>query len=140
MGCCAVQYCGQAFLSEAALEAVQAGRADFAATLTEIGLLPSSYQQHMRQTQSGSASQEPHAFDQFCNNARIVKAALCAGLCSGLRLLVLMGVTMLVETHDSTCFCLYLAICPQLYLACQKDKSSVIHVQSIATTSALGGI
>lgn len=67
------------FLSEAALEAVQAGRADFAATLTEIGLLPASYQAQLQHYQPAAGSQELHAFDLFCNNARVIKAALCAG-------------------------------------------------------------
>lgn len=78
----AVQFCTQMFLSEAALEAVQAGRADFAATLTEIGLLPVSYQAQMQHNRSSLGSQEVHAYDQFCNNARVVKAALCAGQAS----------------------------------------------------------
>ncbi|KAA6421632.1 MAG: putative ATP-dependent RNA helicase DHX57 [Trebouxia sp. A1-2] len=70
------------FLSESALEAIEAGRAEFAATLMDMGLLPPSFcgwmQQQARSSLS-SADNTLHEFDSYCNNARIVKAALCAG-------------------------------------------------------------
>lgn len=75
-----MQFCADNFLSESVLEAVQAGRADFAGTLVDMGLLPASYPACLqRPGQPSSAQQELHAFDQFCDNARVVKAALCAG-------------------------------------------------------------
>ena len=76
-----MQFCAENFLSESAMEAIQAGRADFASTLVEIGLLPASYQAPTQQQPGKGSSSDPelHAFDQFCNNARVVKAALCAG-------------------------------------------------------------
>ncbi|KAL3157309.1 hypothetical protein ABBQ38_001539 [Trebouxia sp. C0009 RCD-2024] len=75
-------YCAQNFLSESALDAIEAGRAEFAATLMDMGLLPPSFQAWLhQQSKSGVAPSDtnPHEFDAYCNNARIIKAALCAG-------------------------------------------------------------
>ena len=77
-----MQFCAQNFLSESALEAIEAGRAEFAATLMDMGLLPPSFRGWMQQQARSSLPSEDitlHEFDSFCNNARIVKAALCAG-------------------------------------------------------------
>ena len=77
-----LQYCAQNFLSESALEAIEAGRAEFAATLMDMGLLPHSFHTWFdQQSKSGTpgSQSEPHEFDAYCNNARIIKAALCAG-------------------------------------------------------------
>lgn len=77
-----LQYCVQNFLSESALDAIEAGRAEFAATLMDMGLLPPSFQAWLhQQTKSAVApsDSEAHEFDAYCNNARIIKAALCAG-------------------------------------------------------------
>ena len=78
-----LQYCAHNFLSESALEAIEAGRAEFAATLVGMGLLPASFQSWgQQQSKSGTTpgEAEPHEFDAYCNNARIIKAALCAGM------------------------------------------------------------
>lgn len=75
-------FCAQNFLSESALEAIEAGRAEFAATLMDMGLLPPSFRGWMQQQARSSlpsAHITLHEFDSYCNNARIVKAALCAG-------------------------------------------------------------
>ena len=81
-----LQFCAQNFLSESALEAIEAGRAEFAATLMDMGLLPPSFQAWLdQQSKSGTPAGEsqPHEFDAYCSNARIIKAALCAGkLCN----------------------------------------------------------
>ncbi len=77
-----MQFCAQNFLAESALEAIEAGRAEFAATLMDMGLLPSSFRGWMQQQARSSlpsADITLHEFDSYCNNARIVKAALCAG-------------------------------------------------------------
>ena len=85
-----LQYCAQNFLSESALDAIEAGRAEFAATLMDMGLLPPSFQDWLhQQSRSGAATSQsqPHEFDAYCNNARIIKAALCAGkLCNSQQL------------------------------------------------------
>ena len=78
-----MQFCAQNFLAESALEAIEAGRAEFAATLMDMGLLPSSFRGWMQQQARSSlpsADITLHEFDSYCNNARIVKAALCAGV------------------------------------------------------------
>ncbi len=77
-----MQFCAHNFLSESALEAIEAGRAEFAAALTDMGLLPPSFRAWMQQQARSSqppADMEVHEFDAYCSNARIVKAALCAG-------------------------------------------------------------
>ena len=77
-----MQFCAHNFLSESALEAIEAGRAEFAATLMDMGLLPPSFRGWMQQQARSSlpsADITLHEFDSYCNNARIVKAALCAG-------------------------------------------------------------
>ncbi len=77
-----MQFCTQNFLSESALEAIEAGRAEFAATLMDMGLLPPSFRGWMQQQARSSLPSGDitlHEFDSYCNNARIVKAALCAG-------------------------------------------------------------
>lgn len=77
-----LQFCASNFLSESALEAIEAGRAEFAATLMDMGLLPPSFRQCMQQQARSSpvlADTQLHEFDSYCNNGRIVKAALCAG-------------------------------------------------------------
>lgn len=77
-----MQFCAHNFLSESALEAIDAGRAEFAATLMDMGLLPSSFCTWMQQQAKSSlpsSDMEPHEFDSYCNNARVIKAALCAG-------------------------------------------------------------
>ncbi len=77
-----MQFCTQNFLSESALEAIEAGRPEFAATLMDMGLLPPSFRGWMQQQARSSLPSGDitlHEFDSYCNNARIVKAALCAG-------------------------------------------------------------
>ena len=78
----AVQYCTRNFLSESALDAIEAGRGEVAATLADMGLLPPSFLtwMHHHSTSSHVASETgPHEFDTYCDNARVLKAALCAG-------------------------------------------------------------
>jgi ATP-dependent RNA helicase DHX57 len=78
-----------------ALEAIHAGRLDYAANLSSMGFLPSWYLEHLRQEghtsrplkvggttlppSSSSIATEPGGPDEFSWNARIVKAALVAG-------------------------------------------------------------
>lgn len=60
------------------MEATAATRADFAAQLADLGFLPPSY---ARACAEGARALPPDAaaFDDASGNARIVKAALCAG-------------------------------------------------------------
>lgn len=55
-----------------------AGRKDYANLLAELGFLPRDYADHMGSTGPANGFMSP--FDQYSENARIVKAALCAGL------------------------------------------------------------
>ena len=60
------------------MEATAATRADFAAQLADLGFLPPSY---ARACAEGARALPPDAaaFDDASGNARVVKAALCAG-------------------------------------------------------------
>lgn len=62
------------------MDAIEAGRAEFASTLMDIGLLPPSFPALLRQQAKPNATpggSESHEFDAY--NARVIKAALCAG-------------------------------------------------------------
>ncbi len=72
------------------MEAIKAGRADFAAALADLGFLPPEYVHSLRSggrggrdAKEGSSDSEAFtaagAADEYSSNARIVKAALCAG-------------------------------------------------------------
>lgn len=60
------------------MEATLAGRKDYANLLADLGFLPRDYADHMGPT--GPARGFTSPFDQYSENARIVKAALCAGV------------------------------------------------------------
>lgn len=66
------------FVSDAAMEATVATRADFAGQLADLGFLSPAY---ARACADGTHPLPPEAaaFDDMSGNARIVKAALCAG-------------------------------------------------------------
>ena len=61
------------FLSEPAMEAILAGRDDYAAALRDLGFSDDGFREALR------ASSSTHTLDEYSNNARIVKAAICAG-------------------------------------------------------------
>jgi hypothetical protein len=65
------------FIADAAMEATAASRADFAAQLADLGFLPAAYARACRD--GGPMPAEAAAYDDHSGNARIVKAALCAG-------------------------------------------------------------
>ena len=55
------------------MEAILAGREDYAAALTELGFSDPGFRDALRNGRS------KHQLDEFSGNARIVKAAMCAG-------------------------------------------------------------
>jgi hypothetical protein len=59
------------------MEATAAGRRDYANLLAELGFLPHAYAEQMGSR--GPADGFTSPYDQFSDNARIVKAAMCAG-------------------------------------------------------------
>jgi len=65
------------FLSEAAMEGILAGRSDYAAALVDLGFISHSY---CRGINDGQTDTSPRSLDEHSDNARIIKAALCAGL------------------------------------------------------------
>ena len=65
------------------MDATLAGRADYAAVLAELGFVPCEYLQALSEQSEEAISQ--HSLDEFSGNARIVKAALCAGASGHLR-------------------------------------------------------
>jgi hypothetical protein len=64
------------FLSEAAMEGILAGRSDYAAALVDLRFISHSY---CRGINDGHADSSARGLDEHSDNARIVKAALCAG-------------------------------------------------------------
>ena len=68
------RYCDEYFLSQQALEAVQAGRADYAAILADLGFVRREYIANMRRGGSGGTEADCNA-----DVVRVVKAALVAG-------------------------------------------------------------
>ena len=70
------------------MEAISEGRAEYAATLADLGFVTGDFVQHTRRRGSragagGGGGPKPFAgpggVDEHAGNARIVKAALCAG-------------------------------------------------------------
>jgi len=70
------------------MEAILEGRAEYAATLADLGFVPGDFVQHTRRGGAsagagGGGGPKPFAgpgdVDEHAHNARIVKAALCAG-------------------------------------------------------------
>ena len=55
------------------MAAILAGREDFASTLVELGFADKSFKDALRTGSYGSS------YDEYSENARIIKAALCAG-------------------------------------------------------------
>lgn len=55
------------------MEAILAGREDYAAALADLGFVDQGFQTALR------AGSSEHQVDEFSGNARIVKAAVCAG-------------------------------------------------------------
>lgn len=55
------------------MEAILAGREDYAAALTDLGFSDKGFSEALR------AGSNRHQLDEYSGNARIVKAAMCAG-------------------------------------------------------------
>ena len=58
------------------MEGILAGRSDYAAALVDLGFVSHSY---CRGINDGQVDSWPLGPDEYSDNARIVKAALCAG-------------------------------------------------------------
>jgi ATP-dependent RNA helicase DHX57 len=89
----AAELCQRSFVSEQAMEAVHAGRRQYAEILADLGFVPQDYPGAAAAAgynpgsaggAAGSAAAEaftrPGGVDQFAGHARVVKAVLCAGL------------------------------------------------------------
>ncbi|KAK9848234.1 hypothetical protein WJX84_008694, partial [Apatococcus fuscideae] len=78
----ASQACRDSFLSEGAMEAILAGRQDFAKKLADLGFITHSYAASINSDHSQQQSMPAHdtsSPDKFSHNARFIKAAICAG-------------------------------------------------------------
>ena len=63
------------------LQSIDAGRRQYADILADLGFLPGTYPASLADVrrEGGLGQLAPHELDQFSDQARIVKAALCAG-------------------------------------------------------------
>ncbi|PRW33164.1 P-loop containing nucleoside triphosphate hydrolase isoform A [Chlorella sorokiniana] len=90
------EFCGRSFLSDQALEAIDAGRQQYAELLADLGFIPASYAAHASAAGGrgrrgggyssavsnpyGEGGERPlHEVDEHSSNARTVKATLCCG-------------------------------------------------------------
>ena len=71
-----LQVASQNFLSDAALEAALNNRADFAGILADLGFVSSAYAAHCN---SANPMDDSYGQDAMSGNARVIKAAICAG-------------------------------------------------------------
>ena len=71
-----LQVASQNFLSDAALEATLNNRADFAGILADLGFVSPAYAVHCN---SANAVEDSYGQDAMSGNARVIKAAICAG-------------------------------------------------------------
>lgn len=79
-GLCGAQLASESFVSDAAMEATLQGRADFAGTLADLGFLPRTYVNDACSTSGCDSDADGHAgLDEYSGNARVIKAAICAG-------------------------------------------------------------
>lgn len=70
-----LQWASQNFVSDAAMEGTLQGRAEYAGILADLGFLPVSYVASCR----NSAHELDSHYDECSLNARVIKAAICAG-------------------------------------------------------------
>ena len=71
-----LQVASQNFLSDAALEATRNNRADFASILADLGFVSPAY---AARCNSANAMEDSSGQDAMSGNARVIKAAICAG-------------------------------------------------------------
>ena len=71
-----LQVASQKFLSDAALEATLNTRAEFAGILADLGFVSPAYAAHCN---SAIAMEDSYGQDTMSRNARVIKAAICAG-------------------------------------------------------------
>lgn len=70
------QWAAESFVSDAVMEATLQGRAEYAAILADLGFLPPS---HAAAYANGNADAQNAHYDEYSGNARVIKAAICAG-------------------------------------------------------------
>lgn len=80
-----LQVASQNLLSDAALEATLNNRADFASILADLGFVSPAYAAHCN---SANASEDSYGQDAMSGNARVIKAAICAGEYPPLQILI----------------------------------------------------
>ncbi|KDD72526.1 hypothetical protein H632_c3232p1, partial [Helicosporidium sp. ATCC 50920] len=76
----ATAFCQDNFLSRSAVEGVWATRAQFAGALADAGLVPRGYESFGKSSSSSKKGLPVPACDAHSHSARVVKAALAAGL------------------------------------------------------------
>lgn len=69
------EFCGKNYLSDQAMDSIDAGRRQLIDILIDMGFVPPSYHHH-----SSIGDKSSSHIDNYSSNYRVVKAALCAGL------------------------------------------------------------
>lgn len=75
------EFCGANYVSDQAMESIDAGRRQYADILLDLGFVPGRYPACVADVrrEGGLWELAPHELDAFSDQARIVKAALCSG-------------------------------------------------------------
>ncbi len=74
-----LQWAAQNFVSDAAMEAALQGRAEYARILADLGFLPVGYAGACNNNAQNPSEEEYAHYDEYSSNARVIKAAICAG-------------------------------------------------------------
>ena len=117
----ALQVATQMFLSDAAMEATLNGRAEYARILADLGFISPDYAMSCN---SIDIPEDTHGQDAMSGNARVIKAAICAGtpatkrsflspiyIVEGRQLKPSRGVVSECSTHCVCVFCIISADC-----------------------------
>ncbi|CAL8471800.1 g11342 [Coccomyxa elongata] len=75
----AYQWAAQNSVSDAAMEAALQGRAEYAGILADLGFLHAGYAGACSNGTQGPSEEEYAHYDEYSCNARVIKAAICAG-------------------------------------------------------------
>jgi ATP-dependent RNA helicase DHX57 len=74
------EFCAKNYLSDQAMESIDAGRRQLIDILIDMGFVPPSYHHHKNNSGGDKSPSSTSHVDSYSSNYRVVKAALCSGL------------------------------------------------------------